>query len=315
MSEPTVVTVRGPIPAGQLGFTLMHEHIFIDLVREYRGDGLLNDPPLAAQELTRFRAAGGATVVDVTNASLGRHPRTLRALSEQVGVNIVLGAGLYRHQYFDAAWIDRMSTDALAEWIVRDLTVGIDDTGIRAGIIGEIACDQWITAQEERVFRAAARAHKKTGVTITTHAARWPIGLAQLDLLAEEGVDLRRVIVGHCDTVSAAEWTSPAQVMEYHEALARRGAYVQFDTIRRGSEHDLVIRLAYTRNLVEKGHAHQILLSHDVCLRSHLRACGGGGYDFIVTDFLPRLAASGVSPETIRALTVDNPRRALTGTT
>jgi len=209
MSEPTIVTVRGPIPAGQLGVTLMHEHIFINLVREFRGDGLLNDPPLAARELIRFREAGGATVVDVTNASLGRHPQTLQAISEQVGVNIVLGAGLYRHQYFDAAWVDRTSTDAMAAWIVHDLTVGIAGTGIRAGIIGEIACDEWITAQEERVFRAAARAHKKTGVTITTHAARWPIGLAQLDLLAEEGVDLRRVVVGHCDTVNAAGWTSP----------------------------------------------------------------------------------------------------------
>ena len=286
MSEPTIVTVRGPIPAEQLGVTLMHEHIFINLLREFRGDGLLNDPPLAARELTRFREAGGATVIDVTNASLGRHPRPLQAISEQVGVNIVLGAGLYRHQYFDAAWVDRTSTDAMAEWI---------------------------TAQEERVFRAAARAHKKTGVTITTHAARWPIGLAQLDLLAEEGVDLRRVIVGHCDTVNAAEWTSPAQVMEYHEALARRGAYVQFDTIRRGGDHEIEIRLAYTRNLIQKGHAHQILLSHDVCLRSHLRAYGGGGYDFLLTDFLPRLQSSGISTETIRVITVDNPRRALTG--
>jgi phosphotriesterase-related protein len=313
MSEPTIVTVRGPIPAGQLGVTLMHEHIFIDLLREFRGDGLLNDTPLAIQELTRFRRAGGGTVVDVTNASLGRHPRTLRAISEQVGVNIVLGSGLYRRQYFDAAWVDRTSTDTMAEWIVRDLTVGIDDTGIRAGIIGEIACDEWITAQEERVFRAAARAHKKTGVTITTHAARWPIGLAQLDLLAEEGVDLRRVIVGHCDTVSFAGWTSLAHVMEYHEALARRGAYVQFDTIRRGSEHDIDVRLAYVRNLFEKGHADQILLSHDVCLRSHLRAHGGGGYDFLLTDFLPRLQSSGLSAEAIGILTVENPRRALTG--
>jgi phosphotriesterase-related protein len=314
MSEPTIVTVRGPIPADRLGVTLMHEHIFIDLLREFRGDGLLNDAPLAARELTRFREAGGTTVVDVTNASLGRHPRALQALSEQVGINIVLGAGLYRHQYFDAAWVDRTSTDAMAEWIVRDLTVGIGDTGIRAGIIGEIACDEWITAQEERVFRAAARAHKKTGVTITTHAARWPIGLPQLDLLAGEGVDLRRVIVGHCDTVNAAEWTSPADVMAYHEALARRGAYVQFDTIRRGSEHDFDRRLAYTRNLVDKGYTRQILLSHDVCQRSHLRAYGGGGYDFLLTDFLPRLQASGVSAETIRGITVDNPRRALTGT-
>jgi len=315
MSAPTIFTVCGPIAVEKLGVTLMHEHIFINLLREFRGDGLLNDATLAVRELSRFRQAGGATVVDVTNASLGRHPKTLQAISERSGVNIVLGSGLYRHQYFDAAWVDRTSTDALAEWIVRDLTIGIDDTGIRAGIIGEIACDEWITAQEERVFRAAARAHKKTGVTITTHAARWPIGLAQLDLLAEEGVDLRRVIIGHCDTVNSTEWTSSAQVMEYHEALARRGAYVQFDTIRRGHEHEMDIRLAYTRNLIEKGHAGQILLSHDVCQRSHLRAHGGGGYDFLLTDFLPRLQSLGVSAEVLGIITVDNPRRALGGTT
>jgi len=314
VSEPTIVTVRGPVPAGALGVTLMHEHLLINLLREFRSDGLLNDIPLAVRELARFRDAGGGTLVDVTNASIGRDPRALRAISEQVGVNVVMGAGLYRHQYYDAAWVDRTSTAEMAEWIVRDLTVGVGDTGIRAGIIGEIACDEWITAQEERVFRAAARAHKKTGVTITTHAARWPIGLAQLDVLAEEGVDLRRVIVGHSDTVASAGWTSPAHVMEYHEALARRGAYVQFDTIRRTGEHELEIRLAYTRNLLAKGYAQQILLSHDVCLRSHLRAHGGGGYDFLLTDFVPRLQSAGVSKEEIGIITTENPRRALTGT-
>jgi phosphotriesterase-related protein len=168
-------------------------------------------------------------------------------------------------------------------------------------------CGPRVTAQEEPGFRAAARAHKKTGVTITTHAARWPIGLAQLDLLAEEGVDLRRVIVGHCDTVASAEWTSPTQVMEYHEALARRGAYVQFDTIRRGSEHEIDVSLAYTRNLLKKGYAHQILLSHD-------KAHGGGGYDFLLTDFVPRLHSARISTEKIGVITVENPRQALTGT-
>jgi hypothetical protein len=80
-----------------------------------------------------------------------------------------------------------------------------------------------------------------------------------------------------------------------------------------GSEHEIAVRLAYTRDLIEKGHADQILLSHDVCFRSHLRAYGGGGYDYLLADFLPRLQSAGVSAETIRGITVDNPRRALTG--
>lgn len=314
MSEPAIVTVRGSIPPGELGITLMHEHILINLLREYRHDGLLNDVPLAVRELTRFRDAGGVTVVDVTNVSLGQQPHALRTISEQVGLNIVLGCGLYRNQYYDAAWVDRTSTEEMTEWMLHDLTVGIGDTDIRAGVIGEIACDEWITAQEERVFRAAARAHRRTGVSITTHAARWPVGLAQLNLLAEEGVDARRVIVGHCDTVASVEWASPTNAMDYHEALAGRGAYVQFDTIRPGSEHGIEVRVAYVRNLLRRGYEHQILLSHDVCRRSHLRAFGGGGYDFLLTDFVPRLQSAGVSSEEIKMIMVENPRRALTGT-
>jgi phosphotriesterase-related protein len=308
-----VVTVLGTVAPQELGVTLMHEHLLINLLPELRLEGLLNDVPLAIQELTRFRKAGGRTIVDVTNASLGRDPEALRVISDKAGINVVIGCGLYRHQYYDSEWVDRMSTNSLADWIVRELIEGIDGTRIRAGIIGEIACDEWITAQEERVFRAAARAHQQTGVTISTHAARWPVGLAQLDLLAEEGVDPHRVIIGHCDTVASVKWTSVNQVTDYHEALARRGAYVQFDTIRRTSDHDLDVRVRYVTNLLDKGYGSQILLSHDVCFRSALRAYGGGGYDFIFTDFIPRLQEARVTQEQINMLLIANPRRALTG--
>src|SRR5206468_9738603 len=98
-----------------------------------------------------------------------------------------------------------------ADMIVRDIEVGADGTDVRSGIIGEIACDRVIAAAEERSFRAAARAHNRTGITISTHAARWPIGHAQLDIFEQEGVDLRRVIVGHSDTVHDGA---------YHLALA-----------------------------------------------------------------------------------------------
>jgi phosphotriesterase-related protein len=177
---------------------------------------------------------------------------------------------------------------------------------VRAGIIGEIGCDRYVSAPEERVLRAAARAHLRTGATITTHAARWPVGHAQLDLLAEEGVDPARVIVGHCDMVP-----DPA----YHLALARRGAFVQYDTIQGENEWETGRRVEWIRALVDAGFEHQVLLSHDVCLRTDLAAYGGPGYAFLLTGFRARLLEAGLPDALVEALLRDNPRSALTGGT
>ena len=197
-----IMTVTGPVSADQLGVVLPHEHVFIDLVREYRASGLLNDEHLACRELEALRAAGGGTLVDLTLDEIGRDPAALRRVSQITGISIVMGCGHYRDPYLDRDWFDRTPVEAIADEIVRDITEGVRGTGIRAGVIGEIGADRaYISAAEERSFRAAARAHRRTGLTITTHAARWPVGLAQLRLLAEEGVDPRRVIVGHTDSV------------------------------------------------------------------------------------------------------------------
>lgn len=299
-----VMTVLGPVAAATLGVTLPHEHVFIDLLREYRGNGLLNDEALAQRELEAFRAAGGSTLVDCTSEGLGRDPLALRRASRASGVNIVMGSGFYRRPYLDEALVDSLSVDVLADRIVRDLDVGVGETGVRAGIIGEIGCDRSISAPEERVFRAAARAHRRTGVAITTHAARWPVGLAQLDLLAEERVDPGRVIVGHCDMVP-----DPA----YHAALARRGAFVQFDTIQGENAWDTDRRLRWIRALLDAGHERQVLLSHDVCLRTDLSTYGGPGYTYLLVRFRELLISAGLTEATLTTLLVDNPRRALTG--
>ena len=308
-----VMTVLGPVPASDLGITLMHEHIVVNLLREFRLDGLLNNLPLIIKELEIFRKAGGRTVVEATTPDMGRNAAALKYVSEMTGLHIIAGCCYYRHQYLDAEFIDRNDADALADYAVRDLTEGIDGTNIKAGIIGEIACDAWLTAQEERVFRAAARAHKRTGATITTHAARWPIGSKQLDLLAEEDVEPRRVIIGHCDTVASAAWQSSEEIKDYHEQLAGRGAWVEMDNILKSSEYELAIRVEYVVNLIEKGFIGRILLSHDIARRPTLTAYGGGGYAYILQEFVPRLQAAGVKDEKIRTILVDNPRRALTG--
>jgi predicted metal-dependent phosphotriesterase family hydrolase len=298
-------SVTGPIDAADLGVVMPHEHVFADLVREYRGTGLLNDENLARRELVLLREAGGSTLVDLTLDEIGRDPAALRRVAEATGVTIIMGCGHYRDPYLDRDWFDRHAVAAIADEIVADIEEGVRGTGIRAGIIGEIGADKWyISAPEERSFRAAARAHMRTGLTISTHAARWPVGLEQLKLLAEEGVDPHRVIVGHADTVP---------IPEYHLALARQGSYVSFDSIGTGTPYDLGRAVDYVMALVRAGFGAQVLLSHDVFLRGHLQADGGCGYSYVLTDFLPRLEEAGLDAEETRGFVTSNPQAALTG--
>ncbi|MEO7118897.1 MAG: phosphotriesterase-related protein [Candidatus Limnocylindrales bacterium] len=299
------MTVTGPVAADRLGVTLPHEHIFINMLREYRGDGFVADEGLATSEVAAFWAAGGGTIVDVTTIGLWRKPEALRRISETTGVKIVMGTGYYRELYQDRPALDRASVNQLADGLVRDIEVGIDGTDVRAGIIGELACDEWLTAIEERCFRAAARAHLQTGLTLSTHAARWPVGLAQLDLFESEGVDPGRVIVGHCDLVADPD---------YHLAVARRGAWVQFDCIQGRLDHETKQAVGYVLALLEAGFSDRILLSHDVCLRSNLAALGGCGYTYVPTGFRDELLAAGVLEAMVDGFLIDNPRRALTGT-
>jgi phosphotriesterase-related protein len=301
----TVMTVIGPVPAGDLGFTLPHEHVFCDTIREYRGSGLLNDETLACSELQHFAAAGGGTVVDLSTEEIGRDPAALRRVSEQVGVHIVMGTGHYRDPYLDRGWFDSHDVNEIAELIVRDATDGVGSTGVRAGIIGEIGSDKWyLSAAEERSFRAAARAHHRTGLTVSTHAARWPVGHAQLDLLELEGVDPARVIVGHVDTVPDSS---------YPLELARRGAWVQLDCFGTDTDYALERGIRYLRALADGGHLSRTLVSQDVFLQDHLVANGGHGYAFIATQVATRLTTEGFTQDEIRQLTHTNPQRALSG--
>jgi phosphotriesterase-related protein len=298
-----VVTVRGPVPAVTLGITATHEHLLMDLFRVNRlSDFLMNDEQLAIDELHLFKEAGGGTLVDMTTSDLGRNPAALRRISEASGVHIVMGCGWYRQPSYPVE-IDTSTVNDLAAGIVRDLTEGVDGSGIRAGIIGEIGADRYhVSAQEERVFRAAARAHKRTGTAISTHTSFSAVGLLQLDILDEEGADLRRVVVGHCDTYL---------VREYHEAILARGAYVQYDSVGSTYIYPDARRIELLKHLIDKGYAPQLLLSSDVCRKSYLHAYGGMGYDYCLRQFVPQLRAANISEEVIQLMLVENPRRVL----
>jgi phosphotriesterase-related protein len=182
-----VQTVLGPIDPAELGWTLPHEHTAIALWHiPNRWDywELRRDEPIITDELAAFRAAGGGAVVDLTLDGVGRDPDWLVNLSHTTGLHLVMGAGWYRGAHYPPeALIDRRSVAALADVIERDATVGVGETGVRAGIIGEIGVDKpWLSAQEERVHRAAARAARRTGLAITTHAVQSLVGLDQLDV-------------------------------------------------------------------------------------------------------------------------------------
>ncbi|MGH7266923.1 MAG: phosphotriesterase-related protein, partial [Candidatus Rokuibacteriota bacterium] len=162
----------------------------------------------------------------------------------------------------------------------------------------------WISPVEERVFRAVARAHRRTGVSIATHALNSPVGLDQLDVLQEERVDPRRVIIGHAQSYP---------VHEYHVALVRRGAFVSFDRLGylQPYEHDRMLQ--GIKELVAAGYVAHVVLSQDVCWRTDYVAYGGRGYAFVPTGLREELRGLGIGDEPFHRMTVDNPRRALSG--
>jgi len=321
-STCTVATALGDVPVDELGPVLPHEHLFINLMRERRGDGLINDEALVAREVAAWAPDGPRTVFDLTTAELtagtvpastaaetgwSRAPSNIAAVqrvSSGTGVHVVLGTGHYRDPFIDRDRMDRFGVDAIAEEIVRDLTESFPGTDARAGLIGEVGCDLWyVSAAEERSLRAAGRAGARSGAPVYTHAARWPVGLAQLDLLLAEGMDPTRIAIGHCDTVPHDG---------YALDIARRGAYVGIDTINNSRPWTIEHSVSLVQQLRAAGHLDQVLLSHDVCLTSHLQAHGGNGYALVGGDLRCALLDAGLEPEEYRRITIDNPARLVT---
>jgi len=309
---PNVQTVLGAIDPADLGFTLPHEHTQIALWHiPDRWDywQLTRDRSTILAELAAYRASGGSGLVDLTPPGVGRDPAWLADLAAASGLHLIMGAGWYRQAYYPAeARIDHRTVDDLADELVREATVGVEDTGIRPGIIGEIGTDKpWLSAQEERVHRAAARAARRTGLAITTHAVMSPVGLEQLRIFEAEGADPTRVVIGHADSYP---------VLEHQLAIVERGASVEFDflgmTFTPSERHGEARIVELVCELLARGHVDRLLLSQDVCHDAQLTRYEGNGYTYLARTFLPRLRVAGVSDREIDAITIGNPRRLLT---
>jgi predicted metal-dependent phosphotriesterase family hydrolase len=307
-----VQTVRGRVAAEEIGLTLPHEHTAIALWHiPGRWDywELSRDEKIIEAELAPFREKGGSCLVDLTLPGVGRDPKRLVDLSERTGLHIVMGSGWYRGAYYPPeASIDRRSVDDLAAELIREATEGVGDTGVKPGIIGEIGTDKpWLSALEERVHRAAARAARATGLAITTHSVMSPVGLDQLEIFEEEGVDPGRVVIGHADSYPS---------LDHYLGIIGRGANLEFDFLgmsftpmERHGEGRIVKMLC---ELLQRGHGDRVLLSQDVCHNSQLTRYGGHGYTYLQDTFLPRVRAAGASEAEVVRLTADNPRRILT---
>ncbi len=315
MHQSYITTVRGDIPADQLGATLAHEHLYCDISPfSGRPDNRIMDVPLIAAEMAHFLRAGGRSIIEVTPDGIGRNAPRLREISERSGVHIVSGIAFYTEDTYPE-WMRTASVDQLADYFVQQIEVG--EEGVRAGLIGEIASHNEPKANaagyrlhepETRVFLAAAKAQRKTGVAISTHASLGRAGHAQLDVLEKAGADLTRVVIGHCD----AHWHEDEQLdLDYYLPILGRGAICEFDMVGWTMLAPDEIRADRIATLCRLGHAHRIMLATDTCRLSQLHQNGGRGYDFIWNFFLPLLRQRGVTDAEIHTMLVDVPRTVL----
>ncbi|MCX4471912.1 hypothetical protein OOK41_16615 [Micromonospora sp. NBC_01655] len=301
----SVHTVLGPRAPEEFTQVLPHEHLLCDFSPVTgQGPHVLNDLELIIPEVLELPDVTRTCLVEVTPADVGRNPAGLRAISERTGLWVVMGTGWYRESYHPQE-IDRLSVNEIADRMVEELTTGVPVTGpaVQAGIIGEIGSDRdYVSAAEERVLRAAARASNRTGAAVTTHAFMYPVGLPQLAVMLEERADPSRIVIGHADT-----YMNP----DYHRELLKRGVYVEFDTCGRTHLNPDARRADALVALIRAGWLEQLLISSDRCFRSDLKAFGGVGYPWALTGFVALLKDRGVSADEIDVLTRVNPLRML----
>jgi phosphotriesterase-related protein len=302
-NKPEVITVLGPIAPGDMGVTQTHEHLLLDAMDHYNSYGMvIDDEDLVVEEVAEFTSRGGKTICDVTLEEIGRNPQGLARIAKAANINVLMGCGWYREFGYPAIVQECTSRD-LADVLVREIEVGVGDTGIRAGFIGEIGTGRhFVKPAEERVFRAAALAQQQTGVAITTHTTRWgTLAKEQIDMLAEFGADLDKVIIGHLGDRRGVHHLLP---------IAERGVYIEVDNIGFLDYQPEWVRADNVAALCKEGFAQRVLLSEDICMLDHLKYQGGKGYGYLLETFIPLLRERGVSDEQIQLMLVDNPARA-----
>lgn len=313
-----VATVRGPIGAGELGVTLMHEHVFVlstEIMANYPegwGDEAAREDA-AVDKLNALKAIGVDSIVDPTVIGLGRYIPRIQRVAERTDLQIVVATGVYTYNdvpmyfHFSGPGTALDGPEPMVEMFVRDITEGIAGTGVKAAILKCATDEPGITPGVDRVLRAVAQAHRATGVPITTHThAATRRGLEQQRVFAEEGVDLSRVIIGH---------SGDSTDLDYLEELVAAGSYLGMDRFGLDMFCGFEDRVNTVARMCERGHAGKMVLAHDAsCYIDWLPeaalpvALPNWHYLHIHNDVLPALRERGVTEEQITTMLVDNPR-------
>ena len=339
-----VQTVLGEIDPSELGITHTHEHILMDIsnifreptdpelkklyhdpltmenigwVRYQHGRNLdnsrLNDVEMMIDETSLFKQAGGGTLIDATSMGLGRNPQGLARVSKGSGINIVMGSSYYVGEAHPPGMDDK-TEDEIVEEIVRDITEGVDGTGIKSGVVGEVGCTWPLTDNERKVLRASARAQRLTGAPLLIHPGRHNDSPKEImEVLRDAGANISRTIMGHLDRTIEDDDTL--------KALADTGCYLEYDGF--GVEDSFYIfnpmkdmindadRLRLIAWLFKVGHGDQLLTSHDMSGKNRLARYGGHGYAHTLANITPHMRRRGYEESMINKLLVENPARIL----
>ena len=334
----SIMTVTGPVDASACGMVLSHEHLFIDLSNQAAPESLtrritpedrpqlMRDPyclkdnlkieqyDSARQSCSDLKQTGCDVIVDCTLKEIGRNPVLLRKLAQETGIHLVMGCGWYTADTHPADTA-LLSAEQLAKQLIREIRCGVDSTGIRPGIIGEIGTSQVLPERERKTLTAAAIAQQETGLSIQVHVYPWSVnGLEITDLLTRRGVPCSRIVICHSDVTP--DW-------EYIRTLLEKGVYVQLDNFGKeftpepgGFASGRFItdreRAELAVRIIREGFAEQLLLTNDICLKCMLPEYGGSGYTHVFRDIVPLLSAAGLDESWIRKVILrENPLRML----
>jgi len=295
-------TVLGDIKKEDFGKCLAHEHFIINL-DHIRHDGQSNIETIeeVVPEIEKAMEQGIEAAIEVTTIDMWRDVLKLKTISELTHLNIVCATGFYLSEYHPV-WLDNASKEEIAQIFIKELTQGIDDTGIKAGIIGEIASSKdGFVGQEEKVLKAAGIASKATGFAVSTHTGK-ATAEKTIDILLAEGVNPDKIIIGHQDLIDDTQ---------YHLSLLARGVNLGFDTCGKSAYQPDEVRASNIMTLIENGYGDHIVLSNDISRRTYFTSFGKNGYTSVMGIVVPLLKECGIKQEDLSKLLKDNVTRIL----
>lgn len=304
-------SVTGQVDSSELGLTLIHEHMRVRSESVYvQFPHLYNEEKefaRAVEQVSKVKKLGVKTICDPTVMELGRDIRFIERVSRKTGVQIIAATGIYSYHYIPPHFQNR-GIDYMADLFVRDMEVGIQNTSIKAGFLKCATDAQGITPDVEKVIRAVARAHKRTGAPIMTHShPATGTGLKQLEILLGEGVDPKRVLIGHTGDTDNTEYI--LKVLDY-------GAFIGMDRYGLTKECTTENRNTTVIELAKQGYADRMFLSQDHCCTIDWYSEGAAEQmfpkwtmSFVLEEVLPELRKNGVTEEQISQMMIDNARR------